>query len=369
MYISFLALGQAGGNIADEAAKRGYYSGALNFSQVDLDSLEHVQHKLKLVGSEGIGKERNNAIQLMANNWDLSINFVKENFSHPSIEIIFVPFSTGGGSGSGIAPVLLNMLSNEMPNKVFIAMPIIPDKTESYISQRNCIETFEDLSSFDGCILPIDNDKCLSMNISNGKNHLFKTVNKWVVDMIEKIESYTKKESNLGVLDKKDLRNIFDTKGMATISEVNLIKINELNSFDYKWVANKIQSSWNNGFFMDINKQEFIYKSGLIFDGQEILIDLIDIPTVYSTFENKPFSQYEGYYTSEDGRVFNILSGLSWNQKRLENIKENVLQMQSSFSSLDRKMSFQSNIEKVNPTHTKKKKVNDISDLIQKFKR
>ncbi len=140
------------------AASRGFHAASINYSQRDLDSLENIELKLKLVGSEGIGKIRSEAIRLMNNNWDLAINFVKENFSHSSIEIIFVPFATGGGSGAGIAPVLLSLLQETLPGKVFVAMPIIPDLSEAFTTQRNCLETFEDISYLNMCILPVDND-------------------------------------------------------------------------------------------------------------------------------------------------------------------------------------------------------------------
>lgn len=54
----FLGVGQAGGNIANHAAKIGYRSIAINYSQRDLESLDQIEQKLKLVGSEGVGKKR-----------------------------------------------------------------------------------------------------------------------------------------------------------------------------------------------------------------------------------------------------------------------------------------------------------------------
>ena len=99
MFISFLSLGQGGGNIADEAAKRDFYTASINFSQKDLDSLEHVSKKLKLVGSEGIGKFRNNAVDLMDNNWDLATNFVKENFHILQLRLFLFHFQLLEGVG------------------------------------------------------------------------------------------------------------------------------------------------------------------------------------------------------------------------------------------------------------------------------
>lgn len=375
MFFSFLGLGQAGGNVAEEAAKRGYYSAAINFSQVDLDSLNYIENKLRLIGSEGIGKQRKNAISLMSNNWDLATNFVKENFSHPSIEIIFVPFSTSGGSGSGIAPVLLSLLTETMTDKVFVAMPILPDRTETYVNQRNCIETFEDISKLDICILPIDNDKAISKVNKLGKNLLYKNVNKWVIDMIDKILLYTEKQSNLSVIDKKDLKAILQTPGLSTISEVDISSLNESINLSTKDTSEKIRNSWNSGLFANIEEKSHIVSAGFIFDGQEKLMSCIDVHEIYSNFNNKmPLNLFEGLYLGEKGKVISILAGLSWENKRFEKIKNLIMEIEKTFDEIKMNREFDSKITSETNNLTsisapKQKKVNDISSIIKKFKR
>lgn len=371
MFISFLSLGQGGGNIADEAAKRDFYTASINFSQKDLDSLEHVSKKLKLVGSEGIGKFRNNAVDLMDNNWDLATNFVKENFSHSSIEIIFVPFSTAGGSGSGIAPVLLSMLKETMPDKVFVAMPIIPDKKESYINQKNCLETFEDLSKLNICILPIDNEKGRYMS-SKGKSNLYDTINKNVMNKIEKINSYLDKNSKYGVIDKRDIRSIFNTSGIATIGEVDLSSMKNKIELNEESIANKIKESWIKSLFADIELNKII-SAGIIFEGQNNLMEYINAEKIFSKFANRmPISLYEGYYTGDKGSVMTILSGLSWCNTRLKEVDAILDRTGSLFNSLKEEEIYSAKTKNLllnTNVQQKTEKVNDISDLINQFKR
>lgn len=121
MTIAFLGIGGAGGNLADLASERGFHSTAINFSQGNLNSLENVKYKLKLIGSDGAGHDRNLAIELMSQHYDMVINFVKDHFNNESNQIIFVTFSCGGGTGSGVAPILLDLLSATMPDKTFVA--------------------------------------------------------------------------------------------------------------------------------------------------------------------------------------------------------------------------------------------------------
>jgi len=374
MFISFLGIGQGGSNICDEWAKRGHYSAAINFSQRDLESLEFVENKLHLIGSEGIGKQRNNAISLMNNNWDLAMNFVKENFSHSSIEIVFVPFATGGGSGSGVAPVLLQLLSESMPEKVFVAMPILPDKNESFISQKNCLETFEDLSSLDICILPIDNDKTKSILPNKGKNNLFNKVNESVATIIEQLISYTDKSSKYGVLDRKDLRSIFSTKGVACIAQAELSNLSNSIGISEDGFTSVIQESWGSSIFADIEYDQ-ILSAGIIFDGQEALMEMVNVESAFSKFHNKmPISLYEGNYIKEKGgKIISVLTGLAWCNTRLRQIDEIVTQTSRTFESLNQSTVYKSKISDMplpmDRKDRKDHKVKDISDIISKFKR
>jgi cell division GTPase FtsZ len=376
MYISSIGLGQAGSNISDEFAKRGFYSAAINFSIQDLNSLEHIDDtlKLKLVGSEGIGKQRSNAITLMNNNWDLSVNFVKENFSHPSIEIIFVPFSTGGGSGSGMAPILLELLTESMPEKAFVALPIMPSKDESFIAQKNCLEAFEDLSKLDICILPIDNDKALSTLSNYGKNSLYMKVNEFVVSIVERLISYTDKHSKYGVFDKNDLKNIFKSNGLCTISETKLMNLSNKFDLSEEGIARNIKDSWKTSLFADVEFNQ-ILSAGIIFDGQENLMEILNTKGIFSDFGNKmPISLFEGYYNSDKGgKVITILSGLSWCNTRLQEIDQIAIQTNEVFQNINQSPAYKSKLSELSLPSSMKtkevKKVNDISSIINKFKR
>jgi cell division GTPase FtsZ len=377
MYCSFLGLGAAGNNIADLAASRGFHSLAINFSKMDLESLEYIDEhsKLHLIGSEGIGKQRNHAMSLMNNNWDLAVSFVKEHFSHPSIEIIFVPFATSGGSGSGIAPILLQLLMESMPTKVFVAMPIFPSKDEAFICQKNCQETMEDLSKLDLCLLPIDNDKAKSKNINMGKNNLYKRVNEFVVSMIEDLVSYTDKPSQYGVLDRNDLKNIFKTKGLCTIGETTLAGVFNKFEMNEKGITNSVKESWIRSLFADIELDQ-IMSAGFIFDGQEQYMNLIQMEDIFNGFGNKmPISLYEGFYKGDKGgKIITILSGLGWCNSRLQEIDEIIFQTSEVFNNLNQQTIYKSKLSEIkmplaNEKVKEQRKVNDISSIINKFKR
>lgn len=98
--ISVIGLGGGGSNIADEFAKQGVLAGTINFSQKDIESLEHIKYKHRLNGSEGVGHDRQKAIELFTEQHQNTINFILDNFSDQSNEMIIFPFACGGGSAS-----------------------------------------------------------------------------------------------------------------------------------------------------------------------------------------------------------------------------------------------------------------------------
>ena len=371
--LAFLGLGQAGGNICNTAMKYGFYSAAINYSARDLESLDLVEDKLHMYGSEGVGKERGEAIRLMNSNWDLAINFVKQHFSHPSIDIIFVPFSTAGGSGSGIAPILISMLMELMPEKVFVAMPILPDQTETYKSQSNCLEAFEDLSQLDITTLPIDNEQVRTTTSSVGRVGLYKTTNEKVIQLIKSVIDYTDQSSQYSVLDKKDLLSIFKTKGFATISEVSITNMQDGFELTETTFTDKIQASWNKSPFAKIENEQIV-SAGIIFDGHERVMDCLNTNKVFSVFGNRmPLNLFEGYYNGHDNKVISVLSGLSLCKGRLNSIEKIVENNQEGIHAVTNKQTqYVANVNRLIPqkeTPKKQPSTKDISNMISKFRR
>lgn len=369
--ISIIGLGGAGNQIANEATKLGFQTGAINFSQRDLDSAKDVKLKQKLVGSEGVGKNRDEAIKLLNNNWESVLSFVKDNFSHTSNEIIMLAFSTGGGSGSGISPMLLDILTNEI-DKVFVALPIIPDKSEVLVNQINCLSTFEELSNLDISIFPIDNENVKTKYNSIGKNTLYRNANSVSINLISKIISYTDKYSRNGNIDRKDLLQIFNTKGIGLMSEVNIAKLNEGKLSDES-VIKIIQDSWSNSIFTNTNFNQ-VLRAGIIFDGQEELMEYIQYEKIFNKFKNgMPIDLFEGNYHDQDGTVISILTGLSWCNTRLKEIEHIIEERGKNAEIALSETENQDYVSPVTKFQTRirmpnKEKVS-VSDIISKYRR
>ncbi|MEI2465013.1 cell division protein FtsZ [Niallia taxi] len=336
MYFGFIGLGAAGGNIADEAAKNGYDAIAINYSKSDLDSLTYINHEMRhyCVGSEGVGKERETARELLKNNYESVIDFVKKHLSKSSVEVIIVTFSTGGGSGSGMSSILLQMLAQQMPDKVFVAAPILPSRNEVLINQINTLSLLEELSNINVCTIPIDNETVIKRNGFVSKNKLFQITNTKFIAQLRELEQYTEKSSKNGILDKKDLKQLFSIKGIMTIAKAKVLNISGT-TLSVEHFSNEIQKSWNESIYTPIENNR-ILRAGIIFNGNERFLEYINYGRIFSVFGNKsPVDLFEANYTDNAGEVISILSGLEWINTRIQEIDELVEEQKNNLSLID----------------------------------
>lgn len=318
--LGIIGVGQGGSMIADKFSSNGFPAIAINYSERDLESCSNIQNKIRLFGSEGVGKERELATQLMNDNWETVLSNVKKNFSHPSIQVIFIIFSTGGGTGSGVSPMLIDLLQNDMEDKVFVACPILPSHNESVVAHINTLECLKQLSQLDVCILPIDNS-----NIdASSKHDLYKKANDSFYKLINSILEQTEQNSPYGNLDQRDLIALLSNRGFTHIAHVDISKLKEGLNLSKESVCNSIKLSWRNSIITKPSLTKII-RFGFIFNGQENLMSSISIDDLLSEFDNQPLDIFEGFYTKEKGDVYTILTGLEFDMERLNFIESKTI--------------------------------------------
>jgi tubulin-like protein CetZ len=360
MKVGFVGIGQAGTSVVDLFAKSGYGCLAINYSESDLKSCHYIERKHLLLGSEGVGKDRSLATSLMQNNWEKTVEVAKEQFSQTSINLIFVIFSTGGGTGSGVASVLLDLLSNELEDKTIVAVPILPHQSESTISHLNTLECIKELSEVDVCLLPIDNNH----STSNNKLSLYKEVNESFFTTINEIISQTSLNSPYSNLDQTDLLKLFSTVGWSTITSINLTKLNSQVN-----LANLSESILNQqSIFMKPTTNKII-RLGSVFYGQESLMKIIDLQQITSQFNNQPMDIFEGWYPNDtQGRLRLIFTGLSFDMNRLKEIEGKTITDSESLKNVlneSHRVNVKSQINLNKPTKQKKA----LSSILAKYKK
>lgn len=139
--ISFVAVGQAGGNIGELLEEAGYAVLYINTSMEDLDTLKNAKYRYHIPGGEGCNKDRHKAKQLVIDDFD---QIAAQIDAKIKTELIFVIFASGGGTGSGAGPMLMDLLSGE--GKTTGAVTILPSGEESVKSHINAYECFTELT-------------------------------------------------------------------------------------------------------------------------------------------------------------------------------------------------------------------------------
>ena len=103
-----------------------------------------------------------------------------------TVDIVFVVNSTGGGTGSGMGPILTDILRQyykKDENKIFINVGILPTLGESVGAQRNTIEYLKEMSDLGGPYMLFDNEKRAYLPT----NKQMSEINKEIVTMISTI--------------------------------------------------------------------------------------------------------------------------------------------------------------------------------------
>ena len=211
--ILVVGIGQAGNNIAEEMAKQNpkISSVCINSSETDMETLEHVKDKVVLPAKGGANRDRNNAKQFLKDEIYLVVDAIN---SYSSKEHIYIAFSLGGGTGSGITPMLLQVLANTMPNRNFNLIGVLPSEKEGRKAQANTVECWQELMTLEntniGAIYLLDNNK------RNSKQ----TINREFAKLFNKYLKMTKAHID-GVIDSSELTELGTTTGLTGIYDID----------------------------------------------------------------------------------------------------------------------------------------------------
>lgn len=213
--IGFIAIGQAGGNIGKLFERRGFSVLYLNTSKEDLDTLkDEAKFLYHIKRGEGCHKDRDIAKELMIADYESVYQQIEEKI-HKSF--IYVIFSLGGGTGSGAAPMLIDLLSQELLIKKGIdknnmgvgAITIFPDTTESIKAQINTYECCKELWTIDSI--------ATNFVLDNKRGNKFQINEKFVSDFVKFLSIPQQHKSTKGNIDKAEVMETIKTHGAGIV--------------------------------------------------------------------------------------------------------------------------------------------------------
>lgn len=292
--VEILGLGQGGSNIAQLFHELGYNTAILNTSKEDLASVKGVPHKIHIRNSEGASKNRKAVLQLASE----SIDEIIENVTTVLKEkYIIVIFSAGGGTGSGLSTFICSYLAQI--GRIVIPVVILPNTEQESVraceNTHNLIAELHNIQGL-GATFLLDNSK---------HEDKFAINNKFVRDMDAFLN--INNCSQLGNLDKSEIKTLLSTPGVAVLSKQSKPK---------STVADIINGV-RNGIYADIEAKSVMY-IGLSTSNKSFQMTALE--NEFGT----PYDTFVGY--SEATSVL-MLAGMQFPLQRIKRFEDKVNSM------------------------------------------
>ena len=207
--IKFLAVGAAGANVSQMLEKKGFKTYYVNLAKQDLD-LINSPNKLHIKNGEGASKNRDKAKEVLSESIDEVLDILDQQITE---KYIFVVYSLGGGTGSGVGTFLAETIAENPDKKVGLVI-ILPSMKESLQARINTYEALSEIVSLKnrlGSIFILDNNK--------RKDRL--SINRSFAGLFDSFINIADVPSSIqGVIDIAEQKTLLETSGVAMIHKM-----------------------------------------------------------------------------------------------------------------------------------------------------
>ena len=229
--IAVAGLGQAGGNIAAELARRGYRAMAFNTAATDLSSLsasglslsEEQRVYIGIDGHDGTGSDVGHARRCILQNAAPIRERVAQHAA--GADILLITCGLGGGTGSAVAELVRVLADLSLP---LMVLATLPSAHESGVVKVNAVRAVNELVNEPllGWIF-IDNDRLAEKHGSVSLDRYYAEINRVAVDPIDALNQLNEREgiAPIRTLDGEDLRTLFLSSGLLNFGVKELTKI------------------------------------------------------------------------------------------------------------------------------------------------
>ena len=372
--IGVIGIGNTGNQVAALAKERlNVPVIAINSSEKDLETVPDTIPK-KLIKdkdglSNGAGKDR-----LLAKKYlkDSVMNIIKDEEVLKLVtplDVVFIVSSTGGGTGSGTAPMLYKILSSILHDVKIILVGVLPVNNEALSAHVNTLQYLEELYTVleNPTYMLYDNDKLADMP----SYQIMQKVNNEIVsdmDVLRCTYNYTTKFDSI---DDRDMTRLISFPGRIVISRIEDFKEKDCDNVS---IEDMIINDLKRNTHVEAQRDKKIMASGIITNLSQALTEEFDnnVPKVRE-FSGEPLHAFNHIYVNEDRKqannVFLIMSGLTpVNDKinlisdRIEEIEERqkVLESDDALSGVELGALSNKIADKQEKSNTSQVNVNDI---------
>lgn len=317
-----IGIGQCGTKIADLFALVDFESLAINTSKSDLEYLRHIPQERRILigesitGGKGVNANPVLGREAMKRDLHLVMRKIRLAIGYEDVDVFFLTFGFGGGTGAGGTPVLAEALKEEYPDSLVVAVGALPLKEEGIRPTINAAITIDKLSKFADSIIAIDNNKLKGSGVGIGR--AYERINYTIVERIASLLALIDVPGEQ-TLDASDLKFVLKAFGsFATIgyAKAEASKVKSLSRLILK-------SFENEGLYLDANIESALYGLIAIHGPPELLrADEIFDALDYLTQKIKGKQIFRGFYPDPREReveVVTLLSGI-YESKSIEDI-------------------------------------------------
>lgn len=291
--IRFLCVGAAGGNVGQMLEKKGYKAYYINLAKQDLDLIPS-PNKLHIPGGEGASKNRTKAKMVLSESIDEVMDIVDQQITE---DYIFVVYSLGGGTGSGLGTFLASVIAENPDKKVGLVI-ILPAMDESLQSRINAYEALTE-------IVALKNSLCSFFILDNNQREDKLSINRSYATLFDSFISISNFSSIRGVIDTAEQKTLLETSGVAMIHKIA------------QGGKTELLASLNQGIYAPMDPNKRIKYIGLSQPDVKESISISDVTDVVG----EPIDSFVGYGNEE---TVLYLAGCSFPKAYIENLKNSI---------------------------------------------
>ena len=328
-----IGIGQCGTKIADLFALVDFEALAINTSKGDLEYLKHIPPDRRVLVGEsltgGKGVNANPILGREAMKRDLPMVMRKINsiIGFEDVDIFFLTFGFGGGTGAGGTPVLAQALKEEYPDSLVVAIGALPLREEGIRPTINAAITIDKLSKIADSIIAIDNNKL--KETGDDISRAYERINYTIVERIASLLALVDVPGEQ-TLDASDLK--FVLKAFGSFATVGYAKADASRVKSLSRLI--IKSFESEGLYLEVNIESALYGLVAIHGPPEVLkaseiFEALD----YLTGKIRGKQIFRGFYPDPREReveVVTLLSGI-YESKSIEEIVKRAKEYARSF--------------------------------------
>ena len=326
--VTVVGIGNAGNQIAALAQQKlNITTIAINSSDKDLETIPETVIKRVISNPEGsekgAGKDRTKAKSYLKSSiMNIMDEEIRDRIS--SMDVVFVVSSTGGGTGSGAAPIVAELLTSMFPDVITIVVGILPVNQEALSAHVNTLQYLDEIFTqvTDLKYMLYDNDKY--SNIASYR--MMQKINEEIVKDIDVLRCTYNYTTPFDSIDSADMKRVLSFKGRLMVARLDEIKERDV---DNKSIAQLLLGAIKNNAHAELNRDKKITSSGVIANLSESMVEDFDnhVPEICD-YMGSPVHDFTHTCVTGDrkmpNRVFYIASGLSKPDDKISIISDRV---------------------------------------------